>query len=122
MKKKKNDVQESRRGFGAVLSSTRRPPARGPSVFGPGLSSVPGGPDYLNRTVMSWHYYCWLGGVSAFGPEHYDQQTRDEDDDDDDDGDGDDDDGDDSETVMVMMLMVIMMVMIMMMVMASLTR
>ena len=33
-----------------------------PSVFGPGLRSVPGGPAYLNRTVMSWHYYCFALG------------------------------------------------------------
>ena len=39
------------------------------SVFGPGLTQVPGGPDYNNRTVMSWHYYCWImdldGGTSG---------------------------------------------------------
>ena len=33
-----------------------------PSVFGPGFKTVPGGSDYLNRTVMSWHYYCWFLG------------------------------------------------------------
>ena len=28
-------------------------------------TAPPGGPDYLNRTVMSYHYYCWaLGYVS----------------------------------------------------------
>jgi hypothetical protein len=30
-----------------------------PSVLGPGLSQVPGGNEYRNRSVMSWHYYCW---------------------------------------------------------------
>ena len=34
-----------------------------PSIFGPGLRTVPGGPSYLNRTVMSWHYYCPLLGT-----------------------------------------------------------
>lgn len=33
-----------------------------PSVFGPGFSHVPGGDDFLNRTAMSWHYYCWALG------------------------------------------------------------
>ncbi len=47
-----------------------------PSVFGPGLVQVPGGPDYLNRTVMSWHYYCWAQGVGTAGPEPYDPETR----------------------------------------------
>ena len=28
------------------------------SVLGPGFAQVPGGPDYNNRSVMSWHYYC----------------------------------------------------------------
>ncbi len=30
------------------------------SVLGPGFSQVPGGPDYRNRSVLSWHYYCEL--------------------------------------------------------------
>ena len=35
-----------------------------PSVWSPGFSSPPGGPDYLNRTVFSWHYYCWATNPS----------------------------------------------------------
>lgn len=27
-------------------------------AFGFGMRHVPGGPEFLNRTVMSWHYYC----------------------------------------------------------------
>ena len=27
-------------------------------VLGPGFAQVPGGPEYNNRSVMSWHYYC----------------------------------------------------------------
>eukprot|EP00092_Neocalanus_flemingeri_P008290 GFUD01008936.1.p1 GENE.GFUD01008936.1~~GFUD01008936.1.p1 ORF type:complete len:562 (-),score=130.38 GFUD01008936.1:42-1727(-) len=30
-----------------------------PSTLGPGFTAPPGGPEYLNRTAMSWHYYCW---------------------------------------------------------------
>ena len=29
-------------------------------VLGTGFSQVPGGPDYNNRSVLSWHYYCEL--------------------------------------------------------------
>jgi hypothetical protein len=36
-----------------------------PPIFGPGLSSVPGGNSYLNRTVFSWHYYCPIIGYSG---------------------------------------------------------
>jgi len=35
-----------------------------PSVLGPGFTAPPGGETYLNRTVMSWHYYCWALGYS----------------------------------------------------------
>ena len=27
-------------------------------VLGPGFSQVPGGSEYQNRSVLSWHYYC----------------------------------------------------------------
>ena len=27
-------------------------------VLGPGFSQVPGGQEYQNRSVFSWHYYC----------------------------------------------------------------
>jgi len=30
-----------------------------PSVLGPGFTAPPGGWQYLNRTALSWHYYCW---------------------------------------------------------------
>ena len=30
------------------------------SVLGTGFNHVPGGPDYNNRSVLSWHYYCNL--------------------------------------------------------------
>ena len=30
------------------------------SVLGTGFNQVPGGPDYNNRSVLSWHYYCNL--------------------------------------------------------------
>ena len=33
-----------------------------PSLFGPGFTAPPGGPEYLDRTVLSWHYYCWAIG------------------------------------------------------------
>ena len=36
-----------------------------PSVLGPGFSAPPGGETYLNRTVMSYHYYCWALGYSS---------------------------------------------------------
>jgi len=37
----------------------------------------PGGPAYLNRTVFSWHYYCWaLGQSEASSHDPYDPQTR----------------------------------------------
>merc|ERR1712241_46502 len=39
--------------------------ARHPSVLGPGFTAPPGGADYLNRTVMSYHYYCWALGYSS---------------------------------------------------------
>ena len=29
-------------------------------VFGTGFTQVPGGLDYNNRSVLSWHYYCEL--------------------------------------------------------------
>ena len=35
---------------------------RNPPVFGPGFSQVPGGDAYLNRTVLSWHWYCLPAG------------------------------------------------------------
>merc|ERR1712227_1025544 len=38
-----------------------------PSVLGPGFSAPPGGPAYLNRTAMSFHYYCWALGYSSDG-------------------------------------------------------
>ena len=40
-----------------------------PSTLGPGFTAPPGGPEYLNRTAMSWHYYCWAlpyGGDQVF--------------------------------------------------------
>jgi len=36
-----------------------------PSTLGPGFTAPPGGPEYLNRTAMSWHYYCWALGYSS---------------------------------------------------------
>ena len=30
------------------------------SVLGTGFNHVPGGPEYNNRSVLSWHYYCNL--------------------------------------------------------------
>ena len=30
------------------------------SVLGTGFTQVPGGSDYNNRSVLSWHYYCNL--------------------------------------------------------------
>ena len=29
-----------------------------PPILGPGFSQVPGGEAYLNRSVLSWHWYC----------------------------------------------------------------
>ena len=36
-------------------------------VLGPGFSQVPGGSEYQNRSVLSWHYYCQFldGGKNA---------------------------------------------------------
>ena len=42
-----------------------------PSIWSPGFSAPPGGPDYLNRTVLSWHYYCWAitdGSDAVYDP------------------------------------------------------
>jgi len=36
-----------------------------PNILGPGFTAPPGGPDYLNRTALSWHYYCWALGFSS---------------------------------------------------------
>ena len=30
------------------------------TILGPGFSQVPGGPEFQNRSVFSWHYYCEL--------------------------------------------------------------
>jgi len=43
--------------FNSVTGEAERP-----SVLGPGFTAPPGGKDYLNRTAMSWHYYCWALG------------------------------------------------------------
>jgi len=49
-----------------------------PSVFGPGFLSPPGGIGYLDRTVLSWHYYCWALGQSSRvkADQPYDPQTQ----------------------------------------------
>jgi len=36
-----------------------------PSTLGPGFTAPPGGLEYLNRTAMSWHFYCWAVGYSS---------------------------------------------------------
>jgi len=36
-----------------------------PSTLGPGFTAPPGGAQYLNRTAMSWHFYCWALGYSS---------------------------------------------------------
>ena len=55
----------SKSKFGSELTGPAAELTRRTSVLGPGFSAPPGGPDYLNRTVMSYHYYCWaLGYVS----------------------------------------------------------
>ena len=46
-----------------------------PPIFSPGFSQVPGGQDYMNRTVLSWHWYCPLLGLAADGGP-YDPVTR----------------------------------------------
>merc|ERR1719481_1515601 len=46
-----------------------------PSTLGPGFTNPPGGPDYLNRTVLSWHYYCWAIGYGESDGD-YDPQVR----------------------------------------------
>ena len=35
-----------------------------PSTLGPGFTAPPGGSEYLNRTALSWHFYCWALGYS----------------------------------------------------------
>ncbi|KAI0207127.1 Endoglycoceramidase [Lamellibrachia satsuma] len=37
--------------WGVVLNGSR---------MGSGFSAVPGGPDFRNRSVFSYHYYCWI--------------------------------------------------------------
>jgi len=42
-----------------------------PNIWSPGFTAPPGGPEYLDRTVLSWHYYCWaigFGGDDDFDP------------------------------------------------------
>jgi len=34
------------------------------SALGPGFTQVPGGPEFNDLSVFSWHYYCWLNGYS----------------------------------------------------------
>ena len=76
--------------FAPLLRSSQSELSRKPSVLGPGFSAPPGklqsqdpllfllffvlliavycvagGPDYLNRTVMSYHYYCWALGYAG---------------------------------------------------------
>jgi len=52
--------------FASLLKrSSQSELSRKPSVLGPGFSAPPGGPDYLNRTVMSYHYYCWALGYAG---------------------------------------------------------
>jgi len=55
--------------FNSVTLETERP-----SILGPGFTAPPGGPEYLNRTAMSWHYYCWALGAAGSGP--YDPTLR----------------------------------------------
>jgi len=43
-------------------NDNREETSKKPSVLGPGFTAPPGGPQYLNRTVLSWHYYCWAIG------------------------------------------------------------
>jgi len=45
-------------------------------ILGPGLKSPPGGPAYLDRTVMSWHYYCWALGTSGLVNQPYNPRIR----------------------------------------------
>jgi endoglycosylceramidase len=35
----------------------------GTGTFGTGFDTVPGGPAFVNKSVLSWHYYCWLLGT-----------------------------------------------------------
>ena len=66
-----------------ILFSFSSSTAGRPSVLGPGFSNPPGGDilvcnktsiinnypflgaAYLNRTVMSYHYYCWALGYAS---------------------------------------------------------
>ncbi|XP_023339622.1 uncharacterized protein LOC111709909 [Eurytemora carolleeae] len=53
------------------FSEMRNIKVEGPSLLGPGFSAPPGGMEYLDRTVLSWHYYCWAigyGGDEDFDP------------------------------------------------------
>ena len=45
------------------------------SVLSPGFAHVPGGSQYNDRSVLSWHYYCWLIGY-ATADEPYDMFTK----------------------------------------------
>lgn len=33
-----------------------------------GFTSVPGGNDYVNRSVLSWHFYCWTFDENNMNP------------------------------------------------------
>jgi endoglycosylceramidase len=55
--------------FNNVASESGRP-----SSLGPGFTAPPGGWDYLNRTAMSWHYYCWA--LTGHNNDPYDPAMR----------------------------------------------
>lgn len=40
----------------------------GTADLGNGFRSVPGGAQYVNRSVMSWHYYCWILAIDDKKP------------------------------------------------------
>lgn len=49
-----------------TFNSVDRSSAGKPNIWSPGFTAPPGGPEYLDRTVLSWHYYCWaLNGPSS---------------------------------------------------------
>ncbi len=68
------DLEELIRDLGTLVKLAQskiwdkyapQPQLVNPPVFGPGFTQVPGGENYLNRTVFSWHYYCPIIGYGG---------------------------------------------------------
>merc|ERR1712142_408734 len=58
------DIMSSIKNSGEASSQSIDKKTSRPSTLGPGFTAPPGGYEYLNRTAMSWHFYCWALGYS----------------------------------------------------------